>query len=118
MSGVRGAARCQPEWLQAASNGALVHFCSNFQATSSLDRAWRILEQGGLLAIKAHIVKNLVGHRMADGLDEQYRDQLDRLLHAVEDRYGDTLWWTSFGEVAERVDQRASLKPFADEAAG
>ena len=107
MSGVRGAALFQPEWLCLPRGIQLIHFTSNFQATSEPNRAFRIVEHGGLLAIKAHITKNLAGYRMTDGLDEQYRDYLDCLLHALEDRYGDVLWWTSFGEVAERLGQRA-----------
>ncbi len=103
MSGIRGTALFEPEWLRPAGGGPLIHFTSNFQATSSPDRAVRIIEHGGLLAIKAHITKDLVGYRMADGLDEQYRDYLDRLLHTLEDRYGASLWWTSLGEMAEHI---------------
>jgi hypothetical protein len=106
MSGVRGAALFQPEWLRSLHGSSLIHFTSNFQATSDSDRAFRIMEHGGLLAIKAHITKDLAGYCMADGLDEQYRDHLDRLLHALEDRYGDALWWTSFGEVAQRLSHQ------------
>ncbi len=110
MSGVRGAALTQPEWLRPPGGQWLVHFASNFQATSDLNRAFEIVDQGGLLAIKVHITKNLVGYRMADGLDEEYRDQLDQLLHALENRYADALWWTSFGEVAERLGNQPSTR--------
>lgn len=117
MSGVQGADLCRPERLRWAG-GSLVHFCSNFQATSSLDRALDIVEQGGLVAIKAHIVKDLVGYRMADGLDDHYRDHLDRVLHRLEQRYGDRLWWTSFGEIVDRIDGRDGLGQAAGKAAG
>jgi hypothetical protein len=116
MSGVRGAALCQPEWLRPPGGRPLLHFCSNFQATNRPERAFQIVEQGGLLAIKAHIAKNLEGHCMADGLDERYRDQLDRLFDALEDRYGEALWWTSLGEVAERLEQDAGGRTLADHA--
>ena len=103
MSGVRGAALTVPEWVRPHGGQWLIHFTSNFQATSDLDRAFKIVEQGGLLAIKAHITKDLVGYRMADGLDEEYRDRLDRLLHELENRYTDAIWWTSFGELSEHL---------------
>jgi hypothetical protein len=108
MSGLRGAALTLPEWVRPRGGQWLIHFASNFQATSDLNRAFKIVEQGGLLAIKAHIIKDLAGYRMADGLDEAYRGYLDQLLHELENRYGDTLWWTSFGELAKHLGSQPS----------
>ena len=57
-------------------------------------------ELNGLLAIKAHIVKNACGHIALDGMDELYRNYLDLMLSELERRYGDSLWWTSMAEIA------------------
>jgi hypothetical protein len=54
----------------------------------------------GLLAIKAHIVKNACGHIALDGLDELYRNYLDLVFSELERRYGESLWWTSMAEIA------------------
>lgn len=97
MSGVRGASLIYPERIYGEQ---LLHFTSNFQATSPLDRAMDIIENGGLLAIKAHIIKNCCGHIALDGMDELYRNYLDALLFELEQRYGDSLWWTSMAEIA------------------
>ena len=99
-------------WIQCPANdestGAtavpcrLVHFTTNFQATSTLERALTIIECGGLLAIKAHIFKTGGGITMLDGLDNAYCDYLERLWRELETRYGDALWWTTLAEVADR----------------
>src|SRR2546423_519157 len=112
MSGLRGASLIHPMWIQCAaddeSTGAtavpcrLVHFTTNFQATSTLERALAIIECGGLLAIKAHIFKTGGGITMLDGLDNAYCDYLERLWRELETRYGDALWWTTLAEVADR----------------
>ena len=109
MSGLRGASLIYPTPILG---GRLLHFTSNFQATSEIDRAWNIIEQGGLLAIKAHIVKNAVGHVALDGLDLLYRNYLDVLFAMLEDTYGDSLWWTSFDEVSERYAAAQEGLPF------
>ena len=100
MSGMRGVSLIHPQLVHA---GRLVHICSNFQATSPIDRALAIIESGGLLAIKAHIIKNALGHTMLDGLDETYRNYLDLVFTILENRYGDRLSWTSMGAVAARI---------------
>jgi len=112
MSGLRGASLIHPMWIECAANdestGAtavpcrLVHFTTNFQATSTLERALTIIECGGLLAIKAHIFKTGGGITMLDGLDNAYCDYLERLWRELETRYGDALWWTTLAEVADR----------------
>lgn len=101
-SGLRGAALTRPQRLN--ENG-LLHFPTNFQATSTLNRAFAILDGGGLLSIKAHISKHLPGHTLLDGLDETYRAYLDALFLAIERRYAGSLWWTSMNEIATHLDQ-------------
>ncbi len=100
MSGLRGVSLVYPE---LTTDGRLVHFTSNFQATSPLERALGILDVGGLLAIKAHIIKNAMGLVALDGMDGLYRNYLDLLFLELDRRYGDALWWTSMGEIARRV---------------
>ncbi len=103
-SGLRGVSLLFPQPVCA---GRLLHFTTNFQATSTLPRAEAVIAQGGLLAIKAHAVKDALGHRALDGLDEAYRDSLHATFCALEDRWGDALCWTSMDEVAARwVAQR------------
>lgn len=111
-SGLRGVSLIHPtsiRCLAGAASGSrttgapgVVHFTTNFQATSSIERARAIIESGGLLFIKAHIFKTGGGITMLDGLDEQYCSYLERLWRKLDDRYGDTLWWTSLAEVAGR----------------
>ena len=109
-SGLRGASLIYPALIRCASNGdagqphsaALVHVTTNFQATSTIDRACAIIDCGGVLSVKAHIFKNGGGITMIDGLDEAYCESLERLWRELDARYGDTLWWTSLAEVAGR----------------
>src|SRR5256885_2055821 len=66
-SGLCGASLIQPTFIRCtaevnptgatASSAGLVHFTTNFQATSTLERALAIIGCGGLLSIKAHIFK-------------------------------------------------------------
>ena len=99
MSGLQGVPLFQPTRV----GKHLFHFTSNFQATSRIDRARAILDRGGLLAIKGHIIKNALGHIALDGIDALYCNYLDVLLSQLEREYGEGLWWTSFGEVAARL---------------
>jgi predicted deacetylase len=111
-SGLRGASLIQPTWVARASThepahaGAaarrLLHFATNFQATSAIARARAIIEAGGLLFIKAHVFKSGGGITMLDGLDDDYCAYLERLWRELDHRYGDTLWWTSLAEVTNR----------------
>ncbi len=103
MSGLRGVSLLHPEWIH---RGQLLHLTTNWQATSSWQRAREILECGGLLSIKAHIVKNALGHLIPDGLDEGYRNQLDGLFARIEQEYGERVWWTSMGEIHARLSDR------------
>jgi Uncharacterized protein conserved in bacteria (DUF2334) len=115
MSGLKGASlirpmrvRCSPDEGAPSRRGALVHFTTNFQATSTLERARAIVEAGGLLSIKAHIFKNGGGITMLDGLDAAYCEYLEWIWDELDRRYGDALWWTSFNEVAARCRAPAS----------
>lgn len=100
MTGIRGVPLIFPAWL---GNGSIVHIPTNFQATSSMDRARAVIEHGGLLSIKAHIIKNAMGHIALDGLDDSYASYLDLVFSQLRDAFGETLWWTTAGEIASRI---------------
>jgi len=100
MSGLRGIPLLHPA---PAFGGALVHVPSNFSATSPIDRAVRIVESGGLLGIKAHIIKTALGVVALDGLDLLFRNYLDVVLSALEDRFGGRLWFATVADVAARA---------------
>ena len=112
MSGLVGASLIAPTWILAPGadretgprprERALVHITTNFQATSTLERALEVIDAGGLLSIKAHIFKSGGGITLADGLDEAYINYLDLLCRELDRRYGERLWWTSLREVADR----------------
>jgi len=91
MSGLSGVSMLFPERI--APN--LMHISTNFQATSAPQRAFDILDAGGVLSIKAHITKAVPGHLHLDGVDDLYMNYLDRLLDDIEQRYGDAIDWTT-----------------------
>jgi hypothetical protein len=95
-SGMKDVSLIAPQRLDSG----LVHFPVNFQATSTIERACAILEAGGLLSIKAHLLAESGLYRALDGLTERYREYLDRVFCIIEDRFGDDVWWTSMGEIA------------------
>lgn len=97
MSGIKGEPLIYPSFLK---NEKLIHFPTNFQANSTMDRAKEIINAEGLLSIKAHIVKFIFGYTAIDGVDELYMNYLDVLLTNLEEEYGDELWWTSMGEIS------------------
>ena len=101
MSGLRGVKLYEPQYVRPG----LLHVPANFQATSTLDRAIEIIEAGGLLSVKAHIIKNALGHIALDGVDALYCNYLDALFTLLEQRYGESLWWTHMDEIA--LHQRA-----------
>lgn len=103
MSGLDGVSLIRPQWLV---ENQLLHITSNFQATSDPQRAVDIVEAGGLVAVKAHVFKHGGGHTMLDGLDESYCEFLGRLFTMLRERFGDSLWWTSMGEVSAAVYTR------------
>ena len=96
MSGLSGVSMLFPERI--APN--LLHISTNFQATSAPERAFDILDAGGVLSIKAHITKNVPGHTHLDGVDDLYMNYLDRLFDDIEQRYGDAVEWTTLGRLA------------------
>ena len=106
-SGLRGASLVHPSWIAPdtgiAGGRRLVHFTTNFQATSPIGRAHAVIEAGGLLLIKAHIFKTGGGITMLDGLDDDYCAYLERLWQDLDRRYGEALWWTSLQEVTKRA---------------
>ena len=108
MSGLRGASLIYP---QLVCGEKLVHITTNFQATNAIDRAIEIIEQGGLVAVKAHSLKNFGGHIALDGLDELYRNYLDLLFTRLKDKYGNSLWWTSMGEISNRCMAQQAKVP-------
>jgi hypothetical protein len=95
-SGLQGVSLIEPERLE---NG-LIHFPTNFQATSTRERAFAILDCGGLLSIKAHLLSELGSYKALDGVTDAYMTALDQLFREIEERYGDDVSWTSMGELA------------------
>ena len=106
--GLDGASLIYPE---RTTNG-LIHFSTNFQATSPPERAFEILDGGGILAVKAHITKYVPGHIHADGVDRLYMNYLDRLFNDIEDRYGDIVAWTTMGAIADDIALMNLSAPF------
>lgn len=102
MSGLRGASLIYPSRIDGTS---LVHMASNFQATSVWERARAIIECGGLLAIKAHIIKDAMGYVALDGMDALYRNYLDLVFEKLAHEFGESLWWTTMGQVSQRIRQ-------------
>jgi hypothetical protein len=100
MNGPKGVSMMHPTLLPAHR---LVHVTTNFQATSDVDRAFAILDQGGVLAIKAHVVKRLGAYVALDGLDEAYRAYLDAALRLIKERYRDAVLFTTVDDVAQRA---------------
>lgn len=99
MSGLRGMSLIHPTWV----DGRVVHFTSNFQATSRWERATAIIEHGGVLAVKAHAIKDALGHVALDGIDPVYCNFLDLLFGRLNREYGESLWWTTMGQIARQV---------------
>lgn len=109
MSGLHGVSLLHPE---PVFGGRLIHVPSNFSATNPLDRALELAAAGGLVSIKAHIVKVAFGHVMLDGMDALFRNYIDVVLSRLEDRHGDRLWFATMAEVAERA-RSVSGQPLA-----
>ena len=96
MSGLGGVSVLFPERIAEG----LLHVTTNFQATSVPERAFDILDAGGVLSIKAHVTKHVPGHTHLDGVDHLYMNYLDRLFGDIEQRYGDTIEWTTLDRLA------------------
>jgi Uncharacterized protein conserved in bacteria (DUF2334) len=111
MSGLSGVSMLFPERIAPS----LLHISTNFQATSAPERAFDILDAGGILSIKAHITRNVPGHTHLDGVDHLYMNYLDRLFDNIEQRYGDSIEWTTLGRLATSLS--ASSATLIDTAA-
>jgi len=103
MSGPRGLPLYRPCRI---FGDRLCHIPTNFQATSPIERAAEIIEQGGLVSIKGHIIKLAMGHMMLDGIDGVYCNYLDRLFAELDRRYGDALWWTSTAGITRQITRQ------------
>ncbi|WP_299758418.1 DUF2334 domain-containing protein [uncultured Pontibacter sp.] len=100
MSGLKGVPLIFPSLLK---NNKLLHIPANFQATSKPERARQIIDNSGLLSIKAHIIKSAMGHIALDGVDQEYMSYLDSLFSSIDKEYGDSIWWTSMGEITNHI---------------
>ncbi|MBS7332307.1 MAG: DUF2334 domain-containing protein [Weeksellaceae bacterium] len=100
MSGLRNVSIVYPEWIQ---NNKLLHFPTNFQVTSKYERAKEIVEIGGLLSIKGHIIEELHGFKTIDAINKSYMEKLDKVFCQLEDIYGDDLWFTSMNEITQNL---------------
>jgi hypothetical protein len=107
MSGLNGVSMLFPERIAPD----LMHISTNFQATSVAERAFDILDAGGVLSIKAHITKNVPGHTHLDGVDDLYMSYLDRLFDDIEVRYGETINWTTLGQLAASLSASSAQLP-------
>jgi peptidoglycan/xylan/chitin deacetylase (PgdA/CDA1 family) len=110
MSGLAGVSLLFPERIAEG----LLHVSTNFQATSAPERAFDILDAGGILSIKAHITKSVPGHIHLDGVDQLYMNYLDRLFGDIEQRYGDTIEWTTLGRLGTSLSA-SSTTSFVEE---
>jgi hypothetical protein len=111
MSGLSGVSLLFPERIVEG----LLHISTNFQATSAPERAFDILDAGGILSVKAHITKHVPGHIHLDGVDHLYMNYLDRLFADIERRYGDTIEWTTLGQLATSLSA-SSATPHTEKA--
>jgi peptidoglycan/xylan/chitin deacetylase (PgdA/CDA1 family) len=107
MSGPQGMPLIFPAYLNGTS---IVHLTSNFQATSRPDRALQILGAGGLLCVKAHIVKQWKTNVALDGVTDLYGNYLGLLVDRIDREFGDSVWYASMNEVADAVSRAAPLE--------
>jgi hypothetical protein len=107
MSGIIGAPLIYPSQV-AGTN--LIHFATNFQATSKWERARDTVDAGGLVAVKAHIIKDALGHVAIDGVDAVYCNFLDLFFERLHRDYGDSLWWTTMGQIAKHLRAQRAEK--------
>jgi hypothetical protein len=107
MSGLKGASLIYPSRIDGTN---LLHFATNFQATSKWERAKAIIDAGGVVAVKAHIVKDALGYVALDGVDAVYCNFLDLFFERLHREYGDSLWWTTMGEMAKLLRAQRAEK--------
>ena len=100
MSGIKGVSIIHPQRIE---NNKILHIPTNFQANSKIERSKEIIDNSGLISIKAHMVKSVFGYIAIDGIDELYMNYLDVLMTNLDNEYGEDLWWTSMGEISEYV---------------
>ena len=100
MSGLQGVSILYPEFI---AHNKLIHFPSNFQITSDYDRAKSIIECGGIVSIKAHIIKNMYGFEALDGVNMKYMQFLDTIISKIEDDYGAAIWFTSMSAITNKI---------------
>jgi hypothetical protein len=105
MSGLKGVSMLFPQRIVPK----LMHISTNFQATSTPERAFDILDAGGVLSIKAHISKTVRGHVHLDGVDDLYMNYLDRLFDDIEQRYGDAVNWTTFDRLTASLSASSAM---------
>jgi hypothetical protein len=86
----------------------LVHIPCNWSASSTFERADAIVEAGGVLSIKGHLVTHAFGYIAADGLTESYASYLHTLFSHLEVRYGTHLWWTTMATLSLWYRQHAT----------
>lgn len=89
--------------IHACRVGSQVHIPSNFQATSAPERAMKILELGGILSVKGHIIKQAFGHVALDAMDATYCNYLNLLFDKCSEEFGENIWWTTMGEINQRI---------------
>lgn len=106
MSGLKATSLIYPTLLMG---NKLVHFPANFQANSSIERALEIIENGGLLSIKAHIIAQIENYVAIDGVTDLYMNYLDVLITILKNKYGDSLWFTSMGEITKYIKTNNTL---------
>lgn len=100
MSGLKKTSILYPELIDQQK---ILHFPVNFQANSTIERAFQIIEHEGLLSIKAHIIPQIANYVAVDGVTDLYMNYLDLLLNQLKNIYGDQIWFTSMGEITEYV---------------
>lgn len=101
MSGIQGT-----PLIHACKIGKQGHIPTNFQATNTPDRAIDILNLGGILSIKAHVVKSAFGYVAQDALDPIYCNYLNLLFEKLKHRFGERLWWTSMDQINRSIRKK------------
>lgn len=68
----------------------------------AIERALAVLAADGPPSIKAHAAKRVGSYLTLDGLDPDYCGYLDRILARCTASLGDSIWWASMSDIAER----------------
>lgn len=87
-------------WPSRVPGNQLVHIPSNWSSINTLERAREIIEGGGVLSIKGHMVKKMGRYISEDGLDRLFCNYLHAIFSDLEDRFGGHLWWTTMSELS------------------